>query len=157
MQSNYWIYENKVIFKPNFNDKLDNYFDIISKYNELIFSNYDNYNITIKTNNIYCDEYAQNNKKSIFNQQVNLPNIKYIGLDCNNIDLIENLPNSVKKISFHTTRIYNKELNCLPEFVEYIKLPISYDKKISKFSLNLKTIKCYRRYKYINDFKIKIL
>ena len=58
----YWIYENKVIFKPNFKDKLDDYIDIISKYNELIFSNYDDYNITIKTNNKYCDEYKQNYK-----------------------------------------------------------------------------------------------
>ena len=30
----YWIHENKIIFKPNFNNKLDNYLDIISKYNE---------------------------------------------------------------------------------------------------------------------------
>ena len=59
---NYWIYENKVIFKPNFNDNLDDYIDIISKYNELIFSNYDDYNITIKTNNKYCYEYHHNYK-----------------------------------------------------------------------------------------------
>ena len=43
--TDYWIYEDKVIFKPNFNDNLDDYFDIISKYNELIFSNYDYHNI----------------------------------------------------------------------------------------------------------------
>ena len=69
----YWIYENKVIFKPKFNGKLDDYIDIISKYNELIFSNYDDCNITIKTNNKYCDEYKQNYKSSKFNQQVTIP------------------------------------------------------------------------------------
>ena len=62
--TDYWIYENKVIFKPNFNDNLDDYIDIISKYNELIFSNYDDYNITIKTNNVYCSEYDDNYKYS---------------------------------------------------------------------------------------------
>ena len=210
----YWIYENKIIFKPAFNDKLDNYLDIISKYNELIFSNYDDYNITIKTNNKYCKKYNKNYKYSNFdkqviipqnvthlsfgrefnqqviiphnvthlsfgwyfnqqviipqnvthltfgrefnqqviipqnvtrltfgnhfNQQVNLPNIKYLQIDCNNIDVIENLPNSVeeikfgeyfglelqnlpnsiKKISFYYDSKFNKELNCLPEFIE---------------------------------------
>ena len=249
--TDYWIYEDKIIFKPNFNDKLDNYFDIISKYNELIFSNYDDYNIIFKTNNKYCNEYEQNFKYSIFNKQiiipqnithlifgckfnqqvtiphivthltfdcefnqqvtipenvihltfgyyfnqqviiphnvthltlgnkfnkqVNLPNIKYIKLDCNNINLIEklpnsieeiefgrcfnlelqNLPNSIKKISFDCYSKYDKELNCLPESVEYLKLNIGYDKRIKKFPLNLKTIECHKIYKYIDDFKDK--
>ena len=303
----YWIYENKVIFKSYFNNKLNNYLNIISKYNELIFSNYDNYNITIKTNNKYYVEYIKNYKPSKFdqqviipenithltfgwnfnkqviipenvthltfdywfnqqviipqnvthltfgfhfnqqviipqnvthltfgekfnqqviiphnvthltfgglfnkqviiphnvthltfgfhfnqqviipqnvtyltfgfhfNQQVNLPNIKYIKLGCNNIDIIENLPNSVeeiefdysfrlellnlpnsiKKISFFNS-IYDKELNCLPEFIEYLELCRYYNKKIKKFPLNLKTIKCNKNYKYIDDFKDK--
>ena len=323
----YWIHENKIIFKPNFNNKLDNYINIITKYNELIFSDYDDYNITIKTNNIYFYEYYINythskfnqqviipqnvihltfgsyfnqpltipqniihltfgndfnqqviipqsvthltfggnfnqkiiipqsvthltfggnfNQKIIipqnvthltfgykfnqqviipqnvthltfgnrfnqqviipqnvthltfgnrfnqqviipqnvthltfgyrFNQQINLPNIKYIKLDCNIVDIIENLPNSIeeivlgdnfdlelynlpnsiKKISFHPDSRYDKELNCLPEFVEYLELSKYYDKKISKFSLNLKTIKCNKNYEYIDDFKDK--
>src|SRR3990167_1427749 len=72
----YWIYENKVIFKPDFNDKLDDYIDIISKHNELIFSNYDDCIITIKTNNKYCEEYYKYDKKykiSKFNKLVIIP------------------------------------------------------------------------------------
>ena len=345
-KKDYWIYENKIIFKPNFNAKLDDFIDIITKCNELIFSDYNDYNITIKTNNKYYEEYEQNYKlskfnKSViipknvthltlghkfnqqviipqsitnltfgnkfdkqviipqsitnltfgqdfnqpviiphnvihltfddkfnqqitipqnvthlffgenfnqqiiipqnvthltfglkfnqqiiipenvthltfgewfnqqviipqnvthltfgtcfnqqviippsvthltfgycFNKQINLPNIKYIKLDCDNIDLIENLPNSVeeiefgkyfslelynlpnsiKKISFDLNSKYDKELNCLSEFVEYIKLPNNYNKKIKKFPLNLKTIECNKNYKYIDDFKDK--
>ena len=69
----YWIYDNKVIFKPYFDDKLDDYIDIISKYNELIFSNYNGCAITIKTNNKYYNEYEQKYKSSKFNQQVTIP------------------------------------------------------------------------------------
>src|SRR3990167_4952596 len=69
----YWIYENKIIFKPNFSNKLDTYFDIIYKYNELIFSNYNDYNITIKTNNKYYEEYDKNIIYSYFNQQLTIP------------------------------------------------------------------------------------
>src|SRR3990167_1116873 len=115
----YWIYENKIIFKPDFNTKLDDYFDIITKYNELIFSNYDDCDITIKTNNIWCYEYMKNYKSSMLNQQIiipknvthltfgydfnhnqhiNLQNIKYIKLDRNNVNIIENLPNSIEEI-----------------------------------------------------------
>src|SRR3989338_6154296 len=187
----YWIYENKVIFKPNFKDKLDDYIDIISKYNELIFSNYDDYNIIFKTNNKYYNEYRENYEPSQFNQQIKIPqnvthltfgghfnqqviipenithltfghnfnqqiiipNNKYLKINCNNIDIIENLPNSVeeiefgeyfnlelqnlpnsiKKISFYYDSKYDKELNCLPEFVEYLKLNMHYGRKINKF------------------------
>src|SRR3990167_5993112 len=65
-----------IIFKPDFNDKLDDYIDIISKHNELIFSNYDDCIITIKTNNKYCEEYYKYDKKykiSKFNKQVIIP------------------------------------------------------------------------------------
>ena len=69
----YWIYENKIIFKPNFNAKLDDFIDIITKCNELIFSDYNDYNITIKTNNKYYEEYGQNYKISKFNKSVIIP------------------------------------------------------------------------------------
>ena len=106
---------------------------------------------------------------------MNLPNIKYIKIDCNNIDIIENLPNSVeeikfgyyfnleiqnlpnsiKKIFFHTICKKDIDLNCLPECVEYLELNMNYRRKINKFPLNLKTIKCCKKYKYIDDFKDK--
>ncbi len=60
MDSSYWIVDDKLIFKPNFNEKLDDYYDVISQHNELIFSNYDNPKITIKTKNKYdkkCNKY----------------------------------------------------------------------------------------------------
>ena len=71
--TDYWIYENKIIFKSNFNDKLDNYLNIISKCDELIFSNYDDFTITIKTNNKYRFEYIGNYTRSNFNKQVIIP------------------------------------------------------------------------------------
>ena len=86
----------------------------------------------------------------------NLPNsIEGIVLGYNfNLEL-NNLPNSIKKISFDYYSEYDKELNCLPEFVEYLELNKKYNKKIKKFPLNLKTIKCSKNYKYINDFENK--
>src|SRR3990167_974182 len=113
----------------------------------LIFGHDFNQQVTIPQNVTHLT-FGEN-----FNQQVNLPNIKYIKLDCNNIDIIENLPNSVeeiefdynfglelqnlpnsvKKISFKNCINYNKELNCLPEFVEYLELNKYYNKKVNKF------------------------
>src|SRR3990167_2188447 len=69
----YWIYENKIIFKPYFSNKLDTYLNIISKYNELIFSNYNDLDITIKTNNKFFREYFINYKCSNFDQRVMIP------------------------------------------------------------------------------------
>lgn len=47
----YWIYEDKLIFKPYFNKPIENYTHLISKYNKLIFSNFCDFHISIKTNN----------------------------------------------------------------------------------------------------------
>ena len=38
MNADYWIYEDSFIFKPEFNGSLDNYIDIISNCDKLIFS-----------------------------------------------------------------------------------------------------------------------
>jgi hypothetical protein len=48
---NYWVPDDKIIFKPAFNEPIDKYFEIISKCNSLIFSNYDKFEIVFETNN----------------------------------------------------------------------------------------------------------
>ena len=53
----YWIYEDYFIFKPEFNYELNIYQNMIIKYKNLIFSNYDNYEICIETNNIFENIY----------------------------------------------------------------------------------------------------
>ena len=108
-----------------------------------------------------------------FNKKVNLPhNIKYLNLRCNNQYIIDylpdgieelefgmnftlelnNLPSTIKKIVFPICCRYNKELNCLPNFVELIQLPRYYDKKILKIPKELKKIICHENYKFIKDF-----
>ena len=47
----YWISDDKFIFKPDFNKPLGGYLHIIANYNHLIFSNYNDLEIMIKTNN----------------------------------------------------------------------------------------------------------
>jgi hypothetical protein len=68
MNKDYWIYEDKFIFKPKFNKSIDKYADIIKNYSQLIFSNYDNLEIYIGTNNEYLDKYNKNYTVSKFNQ-----------------------------------------------------------------------------------------
>ncbi len=76
----YWIIDNKLIFKPDFNDELDNYYDVISQHNELIFSNYNDPEITIKTNNKYLIYHSDYND-STFNKNIilteNITNLSF--------------------------------------------------------------------------------
>src|SRR3990167_1789965 len=104
----YWIYENKIIFKPHFNNKLDNYLDIISKCNELICSNYDDYNITIKTNNEYCNEYNKNYKYSKFAKQIIIPqNVIHLTFGCYfNQQVI--IPENVTHLTFGYYYLFSK-------------------------------------------------
>lgn len=85
-----------------------------------------------------------------FSEKINLPtNIKHLIIDCNNEYIIENLPDSleilefgcyfnleinnlpsgIKKIIFDRKSIYDKNLNCMPLFLEYLELPNNYTKK----------------------------
>ena len=66
---------------------------------------------------------------------------------------LNNLPNSIKKITFDKDSKYNKELNCLPNFVELIELSWIYDRQIKKFPTQLKKIICWENYKYKKDFE----
>ena len=54
----YLVQNNTVIFTPYFTNKIKNYIGVISKYNNLIFSNYDSLEIVLETNNI--DDYKYN-------------------------------------------------------------------------------------------------
>ena len=97
----YWIWnDNTLVFKPEFNKPLDDYINIISKYNKLIFSNYNDIDICIETNNEYeFDEYYFD---SNFNQEVkNLPpNITHLTFGWNFNQPVINLPKNITHLTF---------------------------------------------------------
>jgi hypothetical protein len=108
-----------------------------------------------------------------FVQEVNLPfELKYLKLNSNcqymidnlvnsieelelgelfNLEL-NNLVNSIRKITFEKYSYYNKDLNLLPDSIEFICLPFRYQQKIYNFPKSLKLIKCHNSYLYKNDF-----
>ena len=137
----YLIYENKVIFGPEFNDKLDDYIDIISKYDELIFSNYTyteydgNYDctMTIKTNNMYC---INNRHKNIgsqfigskFNQCVTIPqNITHLNF-CYYFDQKVIIPQNVIHLTFGN--YFNQQV-IIPQSVIHLTLGCSFNQQIN--------------------------
>lgn len=79
----------KFIFKPKFNNKLDDYCELISNHDTLIFYNYDDCNVCIESNS---ENYVDNFQHSCFNQQIDLPSsLKYLKLDCINVNIINYL------------------------------------------------------------------
>ena len=80
MDQPYWIISDTIIFKPDFNNELDEYIKIISQYKKLIFSNYFDPKITIETNNIYYYKYTNQNNCSLFNQPLSDSLLKLINL-----------------------------------------------------------------------------
>jgi hypothetical protein len=128
---NYIIIEDTVIFKDEFNDLLDNYTNIISKYNKLIFSNYSNPLISKEIENCLDDDdntcilYKFSSGSLLsnkFNQIVNLthlifnycfnqivdqtlPNLTHLTLGHNFNQLI-NLPTNIKHLNFYNDNQY---------------------------------------------------
>ena len=253
MENNYWIVDDLLIFKPSFNEELTNYYEIINKYKKVIFSNYNDPLIAIKTNNKFEYEYDDKHIQSDFNKEIYLSNninlthltlgdsfnteinlsnninltdltllhvnkeidlsnninlthltfrdlfnkeidlsnninlthltfgenfnqdinisfnvksLKMFG--CNNQYIIDNLHNNIEELRIYNNNLnldnlpnsikkiyieeYAAEINNLPNSIEYLELKY-YNFKIKKIPKNLKTIKCNKEYKYINDFK----
>ena len=81
MDPSYWIIEDAIIFKPEFNSCLDDYTSIISNYRILIFSNYNDPYQTLKNNNMFNIKNYKLFTDSSFNQLLgdsllNLTNLK---------------------------------------------------------------------------------
>ena len=68
MENNYWIEDKLLIFKPEFNEELINYYDIINKYKKVMFSNY-----SVK-NNKYNNKFKNNYVLGLFNKEIDLSN-----------------------------------------------------------------------------------
>ena len=67
MENNYLIIDEWLIFKSDFNEELTDYYDIINKYNKIMFNN----NVSFISEK---NEYANYILYSIFNQEINLSN-----------------------------------------------------------------------------------
>ena len=140
--NDYWIHEDCFIFKPDFNEPIDNYIEIIKNYNKLIFSNHKH----LASTTIINDKIKYFTPGSKFNQPLtnsldkltNLthltlgyefthelylsPNIKILTLDCNNQNLIDNLSNSIEQLNFNQN--FNLLLDNLPNSIKKISLYI---------------------------------
>ncbi len=137
--SDYWIYNNEIIiFKPRFSDFLDKYYNVISQYNKLIFSNYGSLELFIENNNDYkirnmniyiesrFNKPVNNLPKNVtdiffgdsFNQLVNnLPlNITHLTFGVCFNQLVDFLPNSIIELKFGC--VFNQSLNLLPTSVK---------------------------------------
>ncbi len=80
-----------------------------------------------------------------------MANIKYLNIDCNNLYLIENLPDSLEELILNEN--FNLPLNNLPNSIKFIQLPKYYNKQpLLNIPINLKTIKCSTSYRFIEHF-----
>ena len=96
-----------------------------------------------------------------FNQELNIPySVKILKLNCNNRKITDYLPNtieelyldknfnldlndlpsSIKILSFNSESDYNKDLNNLPQSLEKLYLPSNYNKKIINLNPNCQII-----------------
>ena len=67
-------------------------------------------------------------------------------------NILDNLPNSIKKLNLKKTKI-QIILNNLPNSIEHLSLPINYDLDIDKLSKNIIIIECNKKYKFIKKIK----
>lgn len=139
----YITYKNKIIFKYDFNEPLNNYIGIISKYNYLMFSVYEDVNLTLINKNKFkfedIDNYIGKNKNinldSNFNQPIFfLPDsIHYLSLSFNFNNYI-NLPKNLIYLKFDSN--FDNNIN-LHNKIKYLIFGHFYNQTIIKFPSDL--------------------
>jgi hypothetical protein len=143
----YWINENKIIFKPKFNKELTyDLTNIISDFDELIFSNYNDLISEKETNNIFNNKYDLFYERLRFNKNINnLPN-SLLSVDRGALfsKKIDYLPNSVTKIIYHGTE---HKINNLVNSITVLRINSFYRDKINKMPIKMDTFiygtKCF--------------
>jgi hypothetical protein len=126
--NDYWIYEDTIIFKPEFDGSLDIYNDILTQYNKLVFSDYNNLKICIETNNIYNIKYESNFIRNKFNQEVNLPpNLTHLTFGYYFNQQVNNLPKSLIHLTFGYK--FNQKVENLPNLITYLTFGRKFNQK----------------------------
>jgi len=164
---------NLILFNDDFNDRLDDYINIINEHNTIFFGKSFNNNISILPPNITTiifhsesefnqeiKDFSYNLQKIVFGKNfsksleyfpVSLEELEFEPQSVFNNDL-SNLPPSVKKITLG--RNYSKPLNYLPFNLEYLKISSSYNEEIKVFPQKLKHLIFYED--FYTDKKIYI-
>ena len=168
MENNYWIVDEWLIFKPDFNEELIDYCGVINKYKKIMFSNYDDFLIAIETNNQYTDEYCANFIKNNFNQEIDLSNninliyltfgfcfvkeifiplnVKSLNMcECNNQYVIDNLRNNVEELIISNNHL---NLDNLPNSIKKLYIE-DYEKELNNLPNSIE-------YLELNNYELKI-
>jgi len=128
MENNYWIVDNWLIFKPEFNDELDEYYDIINKYKKIMFSNY-NKKIDLSNNINLTHLFLGYN----FNQEIDLSNnihLTHLTFGCNfnqEIDLSNNIHLTHLTFGYYFNQEINIPLNVKSLTMDYCDNPYIID------------------------------
>lgn len=133
----YWIKDDKIIFKPKFNKSVDNFSNIVSNYKVLIFSNYSDHISCCECDNAYENDYDIFHEHSLFNKQIdNLPSC-LIKIDTGGLfnKKINTLPSSIIKLTYNGTKY---EMNNLPNSITFLRINSFYRNKIKKMSIKTK-------------------
>ena len=154
-----------------FNQPLDNLLDNCTSLTHISFGS--RFNQPLHNSFDNCTALTHIGIGYNFNQKLELPfNIKSLSLDSNNMNYtdhlsdnieeielglhfnleLDNLPSSIKKIIFDKWSKYNKKLNCLPNGLLTLQLPLYYDQQISLIPSALSKLICSENYTFIEDF-----
>jgi hypothetical protein len=142
----YWISNNEyLIFKPHFNKQPNK--ELLSKYNHIIFSNYDVPSITIKLNNQFKTKYFYEYVISKFNLEINLPNtLTHLSFG-EKFNQIVNLPDSLQYLSFGND--FNQPVN-LPDTLTHLVFGKKFNQVVN-LPLELKYLKLSSNNEYMID------
>lgn len=151
----YYLIENKLIFKYTFNKPLSDYYDIIKKKNieSIYFSNYNNYQSCIDNFNEHTNISERNYTKSVFNKDiVNLPyGVVNLFLGHSFKSKLVNLPSSIKIINCENN--FCGDVNDLPNSISCLILGMGFNKCLYNLPEKINCL-CLSGYNY---FDIKLI
>ena len=142
----YQIVKQTVVFSWDFNQVLnDTILNDIASCDKIIFSNYEDLDTCLITDNKFDNEYGKKRKKSKFNQRLdNLPySIKDLILGCSFNQRLDNLPPRIQNLTLGYR--FNQCLDNLPSSIINLTLDETFNQPLDNlpYTINKITFKSY--------------
>lgn len=139
--------DDKIFFNYDFNEELNpNYIKFISKFTSLYFSDYDDINLAIETDNeskyIMSSDYFFSHRGSKFNKPIDgllLNGLNKIHFGCCFNQTVNNLPNSITELIFGQN--FNLHIPNLPSKLFKLELGKKFNQPVNNLPIDLRVLK----------------
>ena len=147
IEMSFYVFNTELVFTTEFNEPIDDYIEIIEKYDSIHFGNSFNQKIDNLPKNIKKIRLGHRFNQSLDNLPPNLEEL-YLSIKFNLP--VNNLPKTLKILVFELFSFFNHEIDNLPPNLKKLELGFSFNKPVDFLPISLECL-TFRNVNYPHD------